>query len=408
MEISFHSLSDLLGAIRNRSIQNRIQATLFDEDGNLLSSDDHILQLSGTDCNLFQDTLFSGMQNYFLQTDLGITLDFECIETSFMGYSSYFDFSISRLSEANKTVFALVIHDLGNQYHKLLQMRQERNYAELHREKLETAQAQLNRALEEEKAIRRKLEFTQGQLVNSEKMASLGQLTAGIAHEINNPINFVLSGIDALEIVTDELFALLAEVKQPTITEKMHGLSEELNTLVKSIKNGASRTTEIIRGLQLFSHFKEGEQKPTDLHENLDATLILLRSKVREGLSIRKDYSPLIREVCCNPGRLNQVFMNILSNAIQAIPESIDGLIDLSTYIEEKYVCVKIKDNGTGMSNEVMDRILEPFYTTKEIGSGTGLGLSISYGIIQEHGGQLVINSQEGKGSEFIVKLPTQ
>lgn len=267
------------------------------------------------------------------------------------------------------------------------------------------------------------LKSTQSQLVQSEKMASLGQLTAGIAHEINNPINFVYNGIDTLKVSLDDLmtiidkyeelgdskdikatFAELAELKEEYGYED---LLSDLKELVSDIKKGAVRTIEIVKGLRVFSRLDEEEMKPANVNDALDATLVLLRNKTKNIISIKKFYDESVQEINCYPGQLNQVFMNILNNGIQAIPEERkDGEVQIYTENQDQHVMIKIKDNGSGMSEQVKRRIFEPFFTTKAVGIGTGLGMSITFGIIEKHSGNIYCNSEEGKGTEFSILIP--
>ena len=297
-------------------------------------------------------------------------------------------------------------------------------------EKLMITENQLKQALDHERESKdelnntlHNLKSTQSQLVQSEKMASLGQLTAGIAHEINNPINFVYNGIDTLKVSFDDLMdviekyeeleksddfqASLEEIKEMKEELGFEDLVGDVRDLVTDIKKGAVRTIEIVKGLRVFSRLDEEEMKPANVNEALDATLILLRNKTKNKVEIKKFYDEDIREINCFPGQLNQVFMNILSNAVQALPEDKkDGEVQLYTENQEQHVMIKIKDNGVGMPEQVKRRIFEPFFTTKPGGIGTGLGMSISFGIIEKHGGNIYVNSEEGKGTEFSILIP--
>jgi signal transduction histidine kinase/ligand-binding sensor domain-containing protein len=264
------------------------------------------------------------------------------------------------------------------------------------------------------------LKHTQTQLVQSEKMASLGQLTAGVAHEINNPINFVSAGIDSLDANYTDLqellkklsclkagednAVLLQEVEQLKKEIELDYLLEEIPQLLRSIKTGAQRTTEIVKSLKNFTRLDEENLKPANLHEGLDSTLVILRNQLSEKVKIVKEYDETVPPVQCYPGQINQVFMNILNNAIQAIEG--EGIIYISTRLQQEHVLIRIKDTGKGMSQEVMNRIFEPFFTTKDVGEGTGLGLSISYGILEKHKGNITVNSVAGNGTEFTIQLP--
>lgn len=269
------------------------------------------------------------------------------------------------------------------------------------------------------------LKEAQTQLVESEKMASLGQLTAGIAHEINNPINFVtsnvkpldrdvrmlLSAIDVLEKIAAEDVPIAA--KQKKIEEYKQELdydylTMEINQLLKGISDGASRTAEIVKGLRIFSRLDEDTLKKADVNEGLDSTLVITNNLLGT-IKLEKSYAnlPLID---CYPGKLNQVFLNIISNAIYAIKKKFNGQIGgallISTSFDEEHAYIKIRDNGTGMDANTKKRLFEPFFTTKDVGEGTGLGMSISFNTINKHNGHIHVNSEMGVGTEFIIELP--
>ena len=262
------------------------------------------------------------------------------------------------------------------------------------------------------------LKLTQSQLVQSEKMASLGQLVAGIAHEINNPVTFISAGVDSLGANLEEVRQVLDIYHKITPGNTKNKLKEiedlkeqidykqairEINKLIESIKNGTERTTQIVNGLRTFSRLDEDVLKIADIHEGLDSTLILLHNRYKNRIEISKDYGviPLIE---CYPGQLNQVFMNILSNAIDAIKGN--GVITISTSKSNGFIQINITDTGSGMPEHIKAKIFDPFYTTKEVGEGTGLGLSISHGIIEKHNGMIKVHSEVGKGSEIIINLP--
>lgn len=297
-------------------------------------------------------------------------------------------------------------------------------------EKLFLAEKKMQKLLEKEQeskeelsvAIQR-LKGTQSQLVHSEKMASLGQLTAGIAHEINNPINFISSGMVSLKMSLDSLIEIVEEyeriddgedpqevvetVKELKEEHEYDEIMDELEDLVGDINYGVTRTVEIVKGLRVFSRLDEEESKKANVNENIDATLTLLRNKTKGKIEITKDYDSKMGDIQCYPGQLNQVFMNILNNAVQAMPEDKrDAEIIIETEERTDDVVIKIQDNGTGIPDEIKERIWEPFFTTKEVGVGTGLGMSISYGIIQKHGGEIELDSTVGVGTTFTITLP--
>jgi len=285
-------------------------------------------------------------------------------------------------------------------------------------EELQSTNTNLSTALQD-------LKDTQIQLVEAEKMASLGQLTAGIAHEINNPINFVKSNIKPLELdikdlveVIDAYSALhgapeneiqgkLAQIDKLKKQIDLGYVRNEIQNLVKGIQDGAERTAEIVMGLRNFSRLDESEVKVVNVHEGIDSTLVLLKNSIPSNVSIIKDFKAS-GEIECFPGKLNQVFMNILSNGLQAIKEKEeqgDESITISTRDMDDKMEIHIKDTGIGMTDEVRQKIFDPFFTTKDVGEGTGLGLSIVYKIIQKHGGKIEVVSSKGKGAEFIISL---
>ncbi len=298
-------------------------------------------------------------------------------------------------------------------------------------EKLFLAEKKMKQLLEEEKKAKENLngamnnlKEAQSQLVHSEKMASLGQLTAGIAHEINNPVNFISSGMSSLGMSIQSLTEILEEysrldegsedpkdviaaVKDLKEDHEYEELMDELDDLIKDVNYGVQRTIEIVKGLRVFSRLDEEEIKKANINENLDATLVLLRNKTKNRVKVSKYYDEKMTEIDCYPGQLNQVFMNILNNGIQAIPEERkDGEIQIYTEELEDQIMIRLTDNGVGIPEKIKNRIWEPFFTTKPVGVGTGLGMSITYGIIEKHHGKIELNSEVGKGTEFAIYLP--
>jgi signal transduction histidine kinase len=282
---------------------------------------------------------------------------------------------------------------------------------------------QANEALEAQKSelqlTLENLKLTQSQLIQSEKMASLGVLTAGIAHELNNPINFVSGNVNPLKRDMDSICSLIEQyddlIKENNLEEVFGLVSEvkaqmdygllikEINNLLLGIQEGADRSSRIIKGLRSFSRLDEEKFQLYNIHDGIDSTLILLHNKVKNTIKVHKDFGDL-QEIECLPSKLNQVFMNILTNCIQAIEDK--GEIFIQTVSSDIWVKVIFKDTGTGMSPEVKAHIFEPFYTTKDVGKGTGLGLSITYGIIEQHHGNIDVISEPGIGTEFIISLP--
>ncbi len=284
-----------------------------------------------------------------------------------------------------------------------------------------------NVILEEKVKIRTSdLEQAQTRLVNSEKMATLGQLTAGIAHEINNPINFVSSNVKPLKRDIDQITGLLkkylAVTSGPEVSAQLEALSaeakklgtnyviEEMGMLIQGIDDGANRTKEIVKGLRSFSRLDETDLKLANLNECVESTIVILRNGIKEK-NINILFNPGdIMSIECFQGKLNQVIMNVLNNSIQAIeandlPEG-EGLIEINTWEADGKIILCIKDNGIGMSNEVRLKMFDPFFTTKSIGEGTGLGLSIVYTILQNHKAETTVESNIGGGTSFRIGIP--
>jgi len=273
------------------------------------------------------------------------------------------------------------------------------------------------------------LQLAQTQLIQSEKMSSLGQLIAGVAHEINNPINFICGNVKYVAEYAADLMQIVQSYQKsfPDISPELQSeievidlefLMQDMPKLLNSMKLGTDRIVEIVQSLKNFSRLDEAEMKAVNIHEGIDVTLMILRHRLKEtsdrsAIQVIKEYGelPLVE---CYPGQLNQVFMNILANAIDAIEENIEKnssqppSIQIHTQVlDNEWVVIQIADNGSGMPEEIIQRIYDPFFTTKEIGKGTGLGMSISYQlIVDKHQGSLKCRSQPGKGTEFWIQIP--
>ncbi|MFP4496645.1 MAG: PAS domain S-box protein [Vulcanimicrobiota bacterium] len=289
--------------------------------------------------------------------------------------------------------------------------------------KTENALAETNRKLQESLD---ELKQAQAQLVQSEKLASLGQLTAGIAHEINNPVNFISTSIQALKMNLNEieqLFEIISEISQDNYQEQIVQLNqfkeeiefdqiiEEIGLLVGNISLGARRTVEIVRGLKDFSRVDRPDKTIADINSIIDSTILMLQNRLKDSITVTKKYGdiPLIP---CYPGKLGQVFMNLLVNSIQSLEKKNENnkIIQILTFTiarkRKSYLCVEIKDNGGGIPGCVVDKIFDPFFTTKEVGQGTCLGLSITMGIVKSHDGFIEVESEINEGSAFRVYLP--
>lgn len=262
------------------------------------------------------------------------------------------------------------------------------------------------KVLEDLAQANKHLKETQTQLVQSEKMASLGLLVAGIAHEINTPIGAVNSMHDTLVRSTRKLKEILKSEfsEQYRQSQNLQSILKIIGDANKVIESGTDRVTNIVRRLRSFARLDEAELKKTDIHEGLEDTLTIIHHEIKHKSVVIKDYGD-IPPIPCYPGPLNQVFLNLLINANQAIEDK--GEIKIATYGDGSDVYIEIQDNGTGISPEHLKRIFDPGFTTKGVGVGTGLGLSICYQIIQDHRGAIKAESKLGKGTKFTIKLPT-
>ncbi|MEW5860860.1 MAG: PAS domain S-box protein, partial [Cyanobacteriota bacterium] len=315
------------------------------------------------------------------------------------------------------------------------------NQAELYNQQLDAANTAQTKAAQLEHALR-ELKQTQAQLIQSEKMSSLGQLVAGVAHEINNPVNFISGNLSYATAYTLDLLRLLhlyqEHYPQPPAAIQAQAeeidlvfLLEDLPKILSSMKVGADRIREIVLSLRNFSRLDEAEMKTVDIHEGIDSTLLILQNRLkakpdRSGIQIVKEYGDLPK-VECYAGQINQVFMNILTNAIDALEavhcsqfavhskesstmhhEEFPTIWIRTSTVQPNQVRIQIADNGPGMTEEVSSRLFDPFFTTKPVGSGTGLGMSISYQIVDKHNGQLKCISAPGQGAEFLIEIPIQ
>lgn len=303
---------------------------------------------------------------------------------------------------------------------------------------LQDSKKQLIQKAQQLEATLRELKETQAQLIQNEKMSSLGQLVAGIAHEINNPVNFIHGNIAPLKEYIQNFIVLInlyqtyyfqphEEIEEYIEDIDLPFILEDANKILTSLEIGTTRIKEIVLSLRNFSRLDEAEMKEVDIHEGIENTLLILQHRIKGKLNekeieIIKDYSdlPLIE---CYPGQLNQVFMNIISNAIDALEENNDRKINDSNdllesdlqqviwikteQIKDNLIAIHIADNGMGIAKDDMYHIFDPFFTTKPVGKGTGLGLSLSYQVVhKKHQGNLRCITQEGKGAEFIIELP--
>lgn len=263
------------------------------------------------------------------------------------------------------------------------------------------------------------LKNTQSRILQQEKMASIGQLAAGVAHEINNPIGFISSNLNSLGKYLNRLTSFIRQVSEILSARKENALSEEIDAARRTLKvdrilddvkdliaesqDGAERVRKIVQDLKSFSRVNDPEPKDSDINECLDSTINIVWNEIKYVAELRKEYCALPR-ISCQPQQLNQVFMNLLVNAAHAITGK--GVITVKSWHEEGTVCVSVADTGCGIPAENIGRIFEPFFTTKEVGKGTGLGLSITYDIVKKHRGEITVESEPGMGTTFMIRLP--
>lgn len=275
---------------------------------------------------------------------------------------------------------------------------------------------------EELQQVYHQLEDAQAMVLHAEKMSSLGQLTAGIAHEINNPVNFVANGINSLKENFQQIHVFIENYRRicelETIEEvqkyykilrgddkEYDHINTSMEESLEDVEYGTTRITEIVNGLRSFSRQDESEIKEAHVHDIIDNALLILKPKYKKKAKVLKDYDHGLQTIKCLPGQLNQVLVNLIGNASDAI--DFKGTLTIRTKdLDDDNIQLQIQDDGKGIPEDVQRKIFDPFFTTKAVGKGTGLGLSITYGIIEKHGGTIKVESEEGKGTVFIVTLP--
>ncbi|WP_038184168.1 ATP-binding protein [Vibrio rhizosphaerae] len=276
----------------------------------------------------------------------------------------------------------------------------------------------LTQEREEQRKLIKKLEDAHNQLLQSEKLASIGQLAAGVAHEVNNPIGFVNSNLDMLKGYVEQLLALHDQYAQyeaelsPENQARLDAykrsididyLRTDIITLVNESIDGVARVRRIVRDLRDFSRPGNSEWQTVDIHTCIDSTLNVVWNEIKFKAEVIRQYG-LLPPIECLPSQLNQVFLNLLVNAVQAIPDW--GTIIIQTTVVADQVVITISDNGIGIDEKMIPHIFDPFFTTKPVGKGTGLGLSVTYGIIEKHRGCIEVASIVGEGSTFTIHLP--
>ena len=288
-------------------------------------------------------------------------------------------------------------------------------------EKVERRTAQINRQVAELQAANDKIADTQAKLIQSEKLASVGQLAAGVAHEINNPIGFVRSNLTTLteyvetyqtllkayqsltSLAEDERSGHIKEIRKIEDREDIEFINEDITELLKDSVDGTARVRDIVQGLRDFSHTGGQSRTRCDLNRCIESTLKIVKNGLQNKCTIETSLQP-VPQVMANTGEINQILMNLMVNAGQAVGDN--GLITVTTALHNNSVQIDIQDNGSGIDPSHLDKLFDPFFTTKPVGEGTGLGLAISYGIIQDHDGEIEVNSELGVGTTFTIRLP--
>jgi len=315
------------------------------------------------------------------------------------------------MSLGNQMAIAIENNDYIKRSTEMVKKLTEAEVREKYLKELETTNAVLDSKNRDLQKLYDELKNTQAQLIHSEKMASLGQLVAGISHELNNPIGFIYANVKQLKTYTDKIEkfteSLNRSVKEtpdhPNNNHQITALLPDLKNLINDTIHGSQMVKDLVDNLRRFSHLDQAQWKKVNIHDGLESSLMILNPEIKHRIKIEKDYSAKT-EIECNPGQINQVFLNLLSNAAQAIKN--EGNIRIKTWEDKTHLSISIKDDGSGIPSDVLNKIFDPFYTTKEVGKGTGLGLSISYSIIKNHGGKIEVSSIPGAGSTFTVILP--
>lgn len=310
-------------------------------------------------------------------------------------------------SITNQMAIALENNAYIRRSNEMIQKLTEAKVQKKYLDELEAKNQDLDEKNRKLKDLYDELKSTEAQLIHSEKMASLGQLVAGISHELNNPVGFIYSNIQQLQTYVDRIEEFLdsqkAKKSSSVSVEKLEPMLPDLQGLIDDTIRGSRMVKELVQSLRTFSHLDQAEWKRSDIHEGLETCLMILNPEIKGRVEVHKAFDAK-GELDCNIGQLNQVFLNLLSNAAQAITG--EGHIHIRTREEGNAIIVEIEDDGSGIPPSVKGKIFDPFFTTKEVGKGIGLGLSISYAIVQNHNGRLEVESEEGKGSRFTVIIP--
>lgn len=383
-----------------REIFNSSTDAIFihDLDGRILDVNESMLQMYGYDASDIPRISIADLSSqangfklddarkYFLRVNDNVSQVFDWQAKHKNGDFFWVEVALKKTTIAGNDRILAIVRDINAKKEDALQLNLYRNHLE---ELVTTRTVDLKRTNEELEFTMKELKEAQSQLIQTEKMASLGVLTAGVAHEINNPLNYIMGGYVGL----DNYFADKGEIDNKNIP-----------ILLSSIKIGIDRASGIVNALGQFSRGNNSISEICDIHNIIDNSLVMLQSQFKNRIDITKKYTSNSTLLRGNVGKLHQVFNNILTNSIQAIENC--GSISIFTYNIDNSLCIEIADTGYGISEENISKITDPFFTTKEPGAGTGLGLSIVYSIIQEHNGELDFKSEVNKGTTVKIKLP--
>ena len=251
-----------------------------------------------------------------------------------------------------------------------------------------------------------RLTESQSQLVQSEKMAALGHLVSGVAHEINNNINFISCALPSIARQTGKLAGQLIKGNPSTLQAEANEAVQIIERLLNNAEEGVRRTAKIVSDLRTFAYPSQGHLSQVDIHQELDLVLALLHFELAGRIEVQRHFAPGLPLFSCLRDHMNQVYMNILRNSIQAIEDT--GRIEITTWLQDGIIHIRISDSGCGIPDSAMSRIFDPFFTTKDVGKGTGLGLAISYGIVKKHHGEIRVESTGPEGTAFLLRLPVQ
>jgi len=310
-------------------------------------------------------------------------------------------------SLTNQMAITLENNDYIRQSNELVKKLTESQVREEYLKKLEETNNTLDLKNKELQTLYDELKNTQSQLIQSEKMSSLGQLVAGISHELNNPIGFIYSNSNQLQTYVERVEKVLqdSEDDNKNFIANVKDVLPDVKNLIEDTLSGSKIVKELVENLRRFSHLDQAAKQNVDIHEGIESSLKIVHSQIKNRIQIHKNFKA-VKTVECNPGQINQVLLNILSNAAQSIEN--EGNIWIDTGEENDYLFIKIKDDGKGIKKEDLEKVFDPFFTTKAVGQGTGLGLSISYSIIKNHNGTIEVESEVNKGSTFTIKLPLE